>query len=127
MGDNFSCKGHAPTADDADVGIPVSLLVGETDLRSVIACDRDAMLWSYQGKGHPSLGVCVWVELVAGKSLCLTKSSLILIGHPNRRSKSRIQLAFTDKVVAGDANSPQTTLKQQKRKTHAAYAPRYLI
>ena len=87
--------------EDADIGIPVSLIADEPNICSVILCDPETRVWSYEGKGHPSLGVCVWVEITAGKSLRLSKPSLIMAAHPSRRSTKRIKLALTDKVETG--------------------------
>ena len=99
-GDTLSLpEGARLTAlEDADIGVPVSLLAGARNIGAVISCDSGAKLWSIAGRGHPSLGVLVWVGVKTGSSLALAKSSLVVVGHPGRRSGKQMSFSLTDVV-----------------------------
>lgn len=84
--------------DNADVGVPITAVAGAKNIGAVIDCQFDADLWSYEGKGHPSLGVLIWVNIPAGKSVRFTKPVVAVIAHPAQRSNKRMSISLTDSV-----------------------------
>jgi hypothetical protein len=84
--------------DDADVGVPITAVTGAKNIGAVIGCQFDAVLWTYEGKGHPSLGVLIWVGIPAGKSVRFSKPVVAVVAHPAQRSSRRMSISLTDSV-----------------------------
>lgn len=92
--------------DEADIGVPVSVVAGAKSIGTAIVPDFPAKMWIYEGKGHQSLGVHIWVAVPARKSLRLHKPSQVVISHPTQRLGRQMSISSTDVVEACHGSPP---------------------
>jgi hypothetical protein len=103
---SISARTTLTAIDDADLGVPITAVAGEKNVGTVIGCEFDAKLWTYEGRGHPSLGVLIWVGVPPGNSVRLAKSIVAVVSHPDQRSNRRMSISLTDSVEEHSGSPP---------------------